>query len=516
MSDHAPSAADADAKVNNRYDDKDDYSLTHPPRTPTSPISAFSGSLFTRSSPGRPSTGTVSLTRSFNLHTLGINTSPLGPLGRRISFYEGDSGGDDEDDDDGLGESSLDHLEEDFSNDGGSSIIGGGHYGGWPASDDGNGSSYYNDCDGLDDPSAFEDRKDVLIDRLNDMVRHVTSYTPSSPSVSVRSVSTWNSPGKSVSAISGGDSVAAGSGGRAVFTELHAHIDQMEAVLAAERAAEAAALAASPRVVQRHHRHQSQPNNLYGWQRPESRSATGKATAQTRRLTLGASPILFRNQSAPLPEVAEALTARSTLRKIQAGRLPAEISPVAASCDVLAGDLSAVLDGLLKRREESEFIQELLLQKLAAANRRTAELEAQIKTLTDERDSHAVIRTSSSGRSSSSSGMATETIAEKSGATNTGESLLEAGERLADLDDFRSELSFLRLQLRGIEVQCRSYVPTDADPELTESIENWKADWFALRAKVDEERRNATASVSVCMSLLEQDRSIMNDMNSTF
>lgn len=353
MSDHAPSADDADAKVNNRYDDKDAYSLTHPPRTPTSPISAFSGSLFTRSSPGRPSTGTVSLTRSFNLHTLGINTSPHGPLGRRISFYGGNSG-DDEEDDDVLGESSLDHLEEDFSNDGGSSIIGGGHYGGWPASEDGNGSSYDNDCGDHDDPSAFEDRKDVLIDRLNDMVRHVTSYTPSSPSVSVRSVSTWNSPGRSVSVISGGDSIAAGSGGRAMFTELHAHIDQMEAVLAAERAAEAAALAASPRIVQRHNRHQSQPNHLYGWQRPESRSAAGKATTQSRRLTLGASPILFRNQSAPLPEVTEALAARSTLRKLQAGRLPTELSAVAANCDMLAGDLFAVLDRLLKRREESE------------------------------------------------------------------------------------------------------------------------------------------------------------------
>lgn len=151
-----------------------------------------------------------------------------------------------------------------------------------------------------------------------------------------------------------------------------------------------------------------------------------------------------------------------------------------------------------------------------AANRRTAELEAQIKTLTDERENDAVFRESSGGGSGSSSGTATETTTEKSGTPTTGKSLVEAGERLADLDDFRSELSFLRLQLRGIEVQCRSYVPVDADPELTESIENWKADWFALRAKVDEERRNATASVSVCMSLLEQDRSIMNDMNSTF
>ncbi|CAK7267444.1 hypothetical protein SEPCBS119000_002556 [Sporothrix epigloea] len=519
MSDHAPSAADEYEIADKQYDYEGDNSLSRPPQTPTSPISAVSGSLFTHSSPGRPSTGTASLTRSFNLHAIGINTSPLDPLGRRILFYEGHSG-EDEDEDDGPGESSLDHLEEELSNDGGSSIIGGGHYGGWQASEDGNvSSSCGNGCEGLDDPAAIEDRKDVLIDRLNDMVRHVTSYAPPSPSMSVRSVSTWNSPGKSVSAISGisgGDSVAAGGGGRAVFTELHAHIDQMEAVLAAERAAEAAALAASPRAVQRHHRYHSQPNNWHGWQRPDSRSATGKKIAHTRRLTLGASPVLYRNQSAPLPEVAESSPTRPTPWTPQTRRLPTVSSAMAANCDALAGDLSAVLGRLLKRREESDIIQESLLQKLAAANHRTAELEAQIKALKDERNRHVVSGNYSSRDSGSSSGTPTETSTKKSGTPMAGESLFEAGERLTDLDELRSELSFLRLQLRGIEVQCRSYIPIGADPELTESIENWKADWFALRDKVDEERRYASASVKAYMRLPEQDRSIIGGVNSTF
>ncbi|CAK7217432.1 hypothetical protein SBRCBS47491_003164 [Sporothrix bragantina] len=426
MPEHAPSAADADAAVKN---DKSNNIASRPPRTPTTPNSPFSGSFFLRPSPGRPSPGTTSLSRSFNLHALGFSTSPLSPLGRRISFYEGDSG--DEDDDVRLVDGSLEHLEEDFSNDGDSSVNDGGHRGGWQTSDDGDGSSNNNGYDGLDDPIQLEDRKDVLIDRLNDMVRHVTSYAPSSPSISNRSASTWNSPGKSASAASGGDSAAGGGGGGAVFTELHAHIDKMEAVLAAEQAAEAAALAASPR------------------------------------------------------------------------------------CDELAGDLSAVLAQLLKRREESEIIQKTLLNKLAEANRRTAELEAEVNALKDERDARDDSGNNSSG--GSSSGTATEAATEKGDVTVADESLIEAGERLADLDDFRSELSFLRLQLRGIEVQCRSYVPADADPQLTESIENWKADWFALRAKVDEERRSATASMTVSMSLLDPNyNNSINDINSTF
>ncbi|CAK7223759.1 hypothetical protein SCUCBS95973_005288 [Sporothrix curviconia] len=533
MPDHAPSAADADAAVNDRgsssrtnnnnnnnnnSNNNNNDSGSRPPRTPTTPSRSFSGSFFSRLSPGRPSPGTTSLAQSFNLHALGFNTSPLGPLGRRISFYDGDSGEDGSDDDDRRldGDSSLGHLEEDFNNDGSSSINGEGHRGGWQTSDDGDGSSNnngYDGYDGLDDPIALEDRKDVLIDRLNDMVRHVTSYAPSSPSISNRSASTWNSPGKSASAASGGDPAAGASGGGAVFTELHAHIDKMEAVLAAEQAAEAAALAASPRMVQRHSRHHSQPNHYYGWQRPELRTMAGRASGHVRRVTLDAAPVLFRNQSAPLPDAAS--PSRLAAKRSESRGLPTVSSAVATNCDELAGDLSAVLGRLLKRREESEFIQEALLRQLAEANRRTLELEAQVKALTDERDARDDVGNNSSG--GSSSGTATATATEKGDDTTADESLVSAGERLADLDEFRSELSFLRLQLRGIEVQCRSYVPADADPELTESIENWKADWFALRAKVDEERRSATASLTVSMSLLDQNNnSSMNDMNSTF
>jgi hypothetical protein len=50
---------------------------------------------------------------------------------------------------------------------------------------------------------------------------------------------------------------------------------------------------------------------------------------------------------------------------------------------------------------------------------------------------------------------------------------------------------------------------------LTDSIENWKADWSALRAKVDKERRSTMTSMNTSMSLPDKGSNI-HDMNSTF
>lgn len=49
--------------------------------------------------------------------------------------------------------------------------------------------------------------------------------------------------------------------------------------------------------------------------------------------------------------------------------------------------------------------------------------------------------------------------------------------------DNEAELRHLRLELRAIEVQCLGYVPKGADPELAQSIRNWKDDWQELREK---------------------------------
>jgi hypothetical protein len=45
------------------------------------------------------------------------------------------------------------------------------------------------------------------------------------------------------------------------------------------------------------------------------------------------------------------------------------------------------------------------------------------------------------------------------------------------------EVLNLQIQLKAIEVQCLSYVPKDADPDLLESIDAWKTEWSALKRK---------------------------------
>ncbi|KJR87073.1 uncharacterized protein SPSK_01656 [Sporothrix schenckii 1099-18] len=516
MPDHAPPEAVADADA------------SRPPVTPTTPNSPFTGS-FTGSFAAR-----LSPARTFNLHALGFNTSPLGPLDRRISFYGGDSdadsGGTSDNGNDGAEGGGIDHPLDSSSNDG-SSLNNELGQRGWQTSDDGRDSHRY----GLDDPIALEERKDVLIDRLNDVVRHVTSYAPSSPSLSNRSASTWNSPAKSTSA----EPRPTDDG--TILSALHAHVDEMEAVLAAAQAAEAAATAASPR----RHRHHPHHHRHYPWQRPERRSRTSTPSAvsdkspglleqtKSRRTTLAAAPILFRGPSSsfrgtPLSRsdvVAE--MAEASVVSGKAGQVdPPVTGAVAVSSEALAGDLSAVLSNLLKRRQESETIQEALLQKLAAANSRTAELEAQIRALTAAKlqNSDADDICDDDDKAGDDEETATETATEKGADDDNtnNDNIVHPSlvDRLADIDDLGSELSFLRLQLRGIEVRCRSYVPADADPELTESIENWKADWSALRAKVDEERRSTTTSMNTTMGLLDKSGSYsynsMDDLNSTF
>jgi len=56
----------------------------------------------------------------------------------------------------------------------------------------------------------------------------------------------------------------------------------------------------------------------------------------------------------------------------------------------------------------------------------------------------------------------------------------------AEFEANQSELSFLKLQMRAVEVQSLRYVPIDADRELAESIMKWKLDW----ARIDERTRS--------------------------
>jgi hypothetical protein len=66
-------------------------------------------------------------------------------------------------------------------------------------------------------------------------------------------------------------------------------------------------------------------------------------------------------------------------------------------------------------------------------------------------------------------------------------------------DDFeanQSELKFLRIQLQAIEAQCAQYIPRDEDPELTESILNWKVDWEDIDRRSKARRKKCKVSVN--------------------
>jgi hypothetical protein len=67
-----------------------------------------------------------------------------------------------------------------------------------------------------------------------------------------------------------------------------------------------------------------------------------------------------------------------------------------------------------------------------------------------------------------------------------------------------SELNYLRLQLKGIEVQCMAYIPEDEDPELLHSIRTWKADWNELRNKWAARKQTSYDPSSAEMSASQQ------------
>ena len=67
-------------------------------------------------------------------------------------------------------------------------------------------------------------------------------------------------------------------------------------------------------------------------------------------------------------------------------------------------------------------------------------------------------------------------------------------------DDFeanQSELKFLRIQLQALETQCAQYIPRNEDPDLTESILNWKVDWEDIDKRSKERRRKCKMSLSL-------------------
>jgi hypothetical protein len=63
-----------------------------------------------------------------------------------------------------------------------------------------------------------------------------------------------------------------------------------------------------------------------------------------------------------------------------------------------------------------------------------------------------------------------------------------------DFEENQSELSFLKLQLRALEIQGMDYIPPDED--LSESIKNWKLDWEDVDQRTKLRRRKCKDVVS--------------------
>ncbi|OAA67204.1 hypothetical protein SPI_01780 [Niveomyces insectorum RCEF 264] len=440
--------------------------------TPTSPPQPPPSSSFYTRSPAA-----THLLRSLSYHALGISGLSPRSLQRRLVFY--DDGGDTDEDSVGTGAGDGGGPDTKKEDDGDEHGAANGHGG---------------DEDVIDYDFAAEDSKDVLLDRLHDMARHVAAIPASSPSLS--------SQRSASGTLVGADGTSRPRDG-SVVSALHAHIDEMEAEVAAAMAAAAASAAnvSTHHSGGHHHHHHQQDDGHARRHRSNKSRASSESVAhsspqsrQARRTApfLQAAPLLFSERSSPSvlqhagsptehrprPPSTHATTADAANRPVAAG----VSKSFAGNCDALADDLSTVLANLTNRSQEAEAIQQTLLRQLAAANQRAAQLEVRVQALTK-----AQAQAQAQAKPwSPPAGLDGTTYDQSDVYGGDGD---DDDNRWAALD---SELSFLRLQLRGIEVRCRPYLSDDADPELTESIENWKADWTALRARVEEEQRSHT------------------------
>ncbi|KAK3387635.1 hypothetical protein B0H63DRAFT_470565 [Podospora didyma] len=133
-------------------------------------------------------------------------------------------------------------------------------------------------------------------------------------------------------------------------------------------------------------------------------------------------------------------TAHTVTEKAKSSGVIAE--SVATEAEKLSADLEKVVKNLQARREESDHLHGLLVERAEAAAARIIELEKDVTDLEDEINSN------------------------------------------------ESELTHLRLELRAVESMCQDTAAATAfDPDLVQSIENWKSDWALLRDSMSAQRK---------------------------
>ncbi|OBT63971.1 hypothetical protein VE03_06004 [Pseudogymnoascus sp. 23342-1-I1] len=121
---------------------------------------------------------------------------------------------------------------------------------------------------------------------------------------------------------------------------------------------------------------------------------------------------------------------------------------LAEEAEALLVQLTKTVSELKERREESEHIHDLLVLRAEKAAQRVIELEDHVSELD------------------------------------------------ADYASTESELNFLRLQLRALEVQGLDYVQFNDDEELTQSILNWKQQWADVEQRTKARRRKIKTETS--------------------
>ncbi|ETS77382.1 hypothetical protein PFICI_11256 [Pestalotiopsis fici W106-1] len=118
---------------------------------------------------------------------------------------------------------------------------------------------------------------------------------------------------------------------------------------------------------------------------------------------------------------------------------------ILAQAQMLQRSLESIVANLQARQEEQDHIHDLLITRAERAAQRIIHLEERINELEAERN------------------------------------------------DGEMEVLNLQIQLKAIEVRCLAYVPKDADPDLLQSIDTWKAEWSALKRKKARKKNDTSA-----------------------
>lgn len=236
----------------------------------------------------------------------------------------------------------------------------------------------------------MQDNKDVLIERLNDLVLRLSK-----------------------------DSCLEDS----AVTAIHAKVDQIELLIPGER-------------------------SLPGLKQVGDKSnATARLSRDNEEDIFWQSPTPTRTASMRLPETRKNIHSQSIPQVSETSTT--RVAEIATAAEAIASQLTAAVLELQTRKEELDHIHDLLIIRAEKAAQRIIVLEKHVTELEE------------------------------------------------DFEANQSELKFLRIRLRALEVQCLQYVPLNEDQELSESIKNWRIDWEDIDRRTKARRIKCHASITV-------------------